>query len=272
MKSFSQFISEETKEVVITFGRFNPPTTGHELLIDKVAKAAKGNNYRIFVSQSQSAKKDPLSYDDKIKFMRKMFPKHGRQIVHDKAVKTILEALSAVYNQGYTAVTVIVGSDRVNQFKALANNYNGVDGKAHGFYNFEKGVKIVSAGERDPDSDDVSGMSASKMRAAVQANDFQAFSRGLPVGFKEGQKLFNAVRKGMGLKESYDFRKHVKLATVSEAREAYVEGQLFEEKSQVLIKETSEVATVAVRGANYLIVESSDGKRYRKWLTDVEPL
>lgn len=271
MKSFSQFISEDTKSCIFTFGRFNPPTTGHELLMDKVAKAASGNNYRIYVSQSQDKNKNPIEYSEKIKFMRKMFPKHGRQIIYDKSVKTVFDVLVQFYDQGFTDLTMVVGSDRISEFKTLTNKYNGVQGR-HGFYNFEGGIKVVSSGERDADSDDVSGMSGTKMRGYAAANDFQKFARALPVGFKDAQKLFNAVRKGIGLKESYDFRKHVKLATVSEQREAYVEGQLFEEKSQVTIKETSEVATVVVRGANYIIVESADKKRYRKWLTDVEPL
>jgi nicotinamide mononucleotide adenylyltransferase len=144
-KSFSDYLVEETKEVVFTFGRFNPPTVGHEKLIAKVASVAKGNNYRVYASQSSDPKKNPLDYATKIKVMRKMFPKHGRNIILDKNVKNALEVLVQLYDQGFTKVTMVVGSDRVNEFTALTNKYNGQKLR-HGFYNFEDGVNVVSAG------------------------------------------------------------------------------------------------------------------------------
>jgi len=270
MKKFSEFLSEATnsKEIVFAFGRFNPPTNGHEKLMDKVASASKGGAYRIYPSQSSDPKKNPLKFDEKVKFMRKMFPKHARSIIADKKVKTAIDVVTKLYDQGYTKVTMVVGSDRVSEFETLLNKYNGVKAR-HGYFNFKDGVQIVSAGERDPDSDDVSGMSASKLRAAASANDFEVFSKGMPSGYKDAQALFNAIRTGMGLKESYDFRKHVKLESVSEAREAYVRGELFKEGDMVESMDNQKVGQVVLLGTNYVLVEYTDGSRSRKWISDV---
>ena len=269
-KSFSTYLTEETKDVVFTFGRFNPPTVGHEKLINKVASLAKGNNYRIYASQSNDAKKNPLDYTTKIKIMRKMFTKHGRNIILDKNIKDALDVLSQLYDQGYNKVTMVVGSDRVNEFEALTKKYNGVKAR-HGFYNFENGISVVSAGDRDPDSDDVSGMSASKMRIAAANNDFPTFTKGLPKGFKDGQELFDTLRKAMGIKEASDYHNHIQLEPISEKREAFVKGELFEIGDEVIIKESGEVAKITVLGANYVIVETPIGK-YRKWLDAVEKI
>ena len=269
MKGFADYITEATKEVTFTFGRFNPPTTGHEKLLDAVSKVARGGKYVVYASQSTDTKKNPLDYATKVKYMRKMYPRHARSIILDKKVRNIFDILVKLYDQGVNVVNLVVGSDRVPEFTALVNKYNGVKGR-HGFYNFEGGINVISAGERDPDADDVSGMSASKMRAAAAANDFAGFSKGLPKGFKEGEKLFNDVRKGMGLKESYDFREHIQLETVSDTREAYVAGELFNEGDVVVIKESDEVGQVIMRGSNYVLVEMADGKKLRKWLDDVE--
>lgn len=270
-KSFSEYVTEATKEITFTFGRFNPPTVGHEKLLDAVAKVARGSKYMVFASQSNDAKKNPLDYNNKVKYMRKMFPRHARSIQLDKSVKNVFDILVKIYDQGYNRVNMVVGSDRVNEFEALIGRYNAKKGR-HGFYNFEGGVNVISAGERDPDAEGVSGMSASKMRAAAQANDFSLFTKGLPKNFKDGKQLFNDLRTAMGLKESHDYRQHIQLQTVSEEREAYVQGQLFELGDLVAIKESDEVGTVSMLGSNYVLIEMADGKKMRKWLTDIEKI
>jgi len=269
IRRFSEYVTEATQEVTFTWGRFNPPTTGHEKLLNAVSKVARGGKYMVFASQSQDAKKNPLDYQTKVKYMRKMYPKHARSVMLDPKVRTVFDILVKLYDQGYNKVNMVVGSDRVPEFEALTNKYNNVKGR-HGFYNFEGGINIVSAGERDPDADDVSGMSASKMRAAAEANDFSTFSKGLPRGFKEGNKLFNDVRKGMGLKESYNYREHVEFEPISEEREAYVAGNLFNEGDVIVVKESDEVGQVIMLGSNYVLVEMADGKKLRKWLDSVE--
>jgi len=267
LKHFKEYLKEATGHVTFTFGRFNPPTVGHEKLIEKVHAISKGT-YRIYASQSHDAKKNPLDYNTKIKFMRKMFPRHARSIINDVKIKTAFDALDSLYAQGYRQVTFVVGSDRVEEFNKTLNKYNG-EKRATGFYNFEGGVQVVSAGERDPDAEDVSGMSASKMRAAAGDNNFELFAKGLPSGFKEAQKLFNAVRAGMGLKESYNFRQHIQLPTLSKEREAYVNGDLFKVGDVIEIKESKELGQIQRLGSNYVIIETYNGIKQRKWLKDV---
>ena len=273
IKSFSTYLTEAAKEVVFTFGRFNPPTNGHEKLLSKVASIASGNNYRIYASQSQDPKKNPLDFKSKIKIMRKMFPKHGRNIMADTGIRNVLDILVKIYDQGFTNVTMVVGSDRVDEFSALTNKYNGVEAR-HGMYNFEGGVNIVSAGERDPDSDSVSGMSASKMRAAAAANDFTAFSQGLPSNFKDGKEVFDTLRKAMGIKEAAEYKHHVQLESVSAEREEYVKGNLYNVGDLVVIKSSEEIAEVTMLGSNYVLVETSSlpKRTLRKWINDVEKI
>ena len=190
------------KKLVFSFGRFNPPTTGHEVLLKKLVAVAKKESAdaMVYSSQSNDPKKNPLPYKEKTKFMQAMFPKHKKVIQYDVGVKNAFDTLSTVYAKGYRDVTMVVGSDRVTEFEKILNKYNDVEGR-HGYYNFEGGVKVVSAGARDPDAEGVTGMSASKMRAAAAANDFESFEKGMPAGFKGGQSVFDAVRKGMNLSE-----------------------------------------------------------------------
>ena len=190
--------------IVFTFGRFNPPTTGHEKLIEKVASVAKRKNadFMIFPSQTTNPKKDPLDFSTKVKYMKKMFPKYSRNIIKNTKVKTAFHIASLMYDMGYKTAIMVVGGDRVTEFDTRLNRYNGEKGP-HGFYDFEDGIKVISAGDRDPDSEGVSGMSASKMRAAAVANDFEKFKGGLPDSFKSGEKLFSDIRKGMNINEDH---------------------------------------------------------------------
>lgn len=269
VKSFTEYVTEATKEVTFAWGRFNPPTIGHEKLLEATAKVARGGTYQIYATQTTDPKKNPLDYTSKVKFMRKMFPRHARAIVLDVQIKTLFDLLTKLYNEGYNKVNLIAGSDRVPEYQALTAKYNGVKGR-HGFYNFEGGVNIISAGERDPDADGATGMSASKLRAAAADNDFQLFSKGMPSSFKETKQLFNDVRKGMGLKESHDFRSHLQLRSVSETREAYVAGDLFEKGDEVIVKKSNEKGTVVMLGSNYVLVEFADGNKSRKWIDSVK--
>lgn len=257
IKGFKQYNEEKSKSVVFTFGRFNPPTTGHEKLLIKVASLAIGNDYKIFASQSSDPKKNPLGYKEKVMLMRKIFPKHGRNIVYDKKIKNSLDALVYLYNAGYTKATMVVGADRISDFKTLLNKYNGVKAR-HGFYEFPDGISIVSAGERDPDADDVSGMSASKMRAAASEGDFQSFATGLPKSFGDKLAVFNLLRKRMGLKEMTNFRKHIELKTTS-IRERYIAEEVFLVGDRFL-NLNGEIHTVTERCTNYIV--GSDEKKY----------
>lgn len=267
--SFKQYLVEEEREIFFTFGRMNPPTNGHEKLLDVLGKKAGKNAYEIFLSQSQDAKKNPLSYEQKIKHSRKMFSKHGRNILLNKKIKNVFNAAVNLYDQGFRKITMVVGSDRVNEFNALLNKYNGIKAN-HGFYNFER-ISVVSAGTRDPDADDVSGMSASKQRDNAKNNDFTAFSQGVPVGMssKDAKSLFNDVRIGMGLKETTTFVNHIDLGKLSETREKYIAGELFEPGDRVIVKESKATGYIYRLGTNYVIVALDEGKVTRQWLDGI---
>lgn len=270
INSFRNYLVEEEKTVFFTFGRMNPPTMGHEKLMDALSRKAGKNPYKVYLSQTQDVKKNPLQYKEKIKFARKMFPRHARQIIMDPTARNVFEIAVKLYNDGFKNVAMVVGSDRIREFEILLNKYNGKKAK-HGFYNFAK-ISVLSAGDRDPDAEGAEGMSATKMRAAAAEGDFTKFSQGLPrnVSNPDAKALYNSVRKGMNLKEQKEFKNHVQLDSVSSIREAYVSGTLLSEGDSVIIKDTDEVATVQMLGANYVIVEDSMGKKFRKWIDAVE--
>ena len=271
ISSFKSYLIEEERTVFFTFGRMNPPTTGHEKLMNELAKKSGKHSYRVYLSQSVDKKKNPLDYGTKVKTVRKFFPKHARQVMLDKKVKNVFDAVTEIYNDGYKNVSMIVGSDRVNEFTVLLKKYNGVKGR-HGLYNFKK-INVISAGDRDPDADDVSGMSASKMREAASDGDFTKFSQGLPrnVSNSDAKKVYNEVRRGMGLREQKEYFNKLHFAPVSEKREAYVQGSLFNIGDSVTVVGSDELARVTSLGTNYVIIEQN-GKFFRKWLDSVELL
>jgi hypothetical protein len=269
LSSFKKYLIEEEKTVYFTFGRMNPPTTGHEKLMNELAKKSGSNPYRVYLSQSTDKKKNPLDFKYKVKTVRKFFPKHARSVMLNKKVKNVFDAVTEMYNDGFKNITMVVGSDRINEFNTLLKKYNGVKGR-HGLYNFNK-INVISAGDRDPDADDISGMSASKMRQLANEGNFTQFSQGLPrnVSNADAKKVYNEVRRGMGLKEQKEYFNKLHFEPVSEKREAYVKGNLFNIGDHVTVVGSDELASVTSLGTNYVIIESN-GKLYRKWLTDVE--
>jgi len=185
----------QKKEIVMVFGRFQPPNTGHESLFKKLEQVAAGRKFLIFSSQTQDPKKNPLPYEVKMDFLRKIFPKYAKNIVEDPNIKTVLNAVVYLHKKGYTALTLVCGSDRVEGFTELLNRYNGSNK-----YNFVDGITVVSNTERDPDSDDATGMSSTKLRDAAKNNDMATFKKGVPSSFKDTTALFDAVRVGMKIK------------------------------------------------------------------------
>jgi hypothetical protein len=267
--SFKQYLVEETREIFFTFGRMNPPTVGHGKLMDVLSKKAGRNPYKVYLSQSQDPKKNPLKYDQKVKHTRKMFPQHARNVLISKDVKTVFDAATSLHDQGFKRITMVVGADRIAEFQTLLNKYNGVKGR-HGFYNFEK-INIVSAGDRDPDAEGIEGMSASKQRENAANNDFNTFTQGVPSKMtnKDTRKLFNDIRVGMGLKENINFKRHLDLGKVSDTREKYVAGELFEPGDRVTVLETKKSGYIYRLGANHVIVALDEGKVTRQWLEGI---
>ena len=179
---------EAPATAVMAFGRMNPPTIGHAKLVDAI-KSQPGDSF-IFLSQSQKPKTDPLTFSDKLRYAKFFFPE---VTIGNPEVKTIIQALQKIESLGYQQLIYVAGSDRVSSFEELINKYNGVE------YNF-KSIKVVSAGERDPDADGADGMSASKMRQAAVDNDLESFKQGVPQQ-ELADEMFAAVRQGMGVRD-----------------------------------------------------------------------
>jgi hypothetical protein len=197
MKTFKASLTEATKsQVVVSFGRMNPMTNGHEKLADKIKAEAKKRNAdaKLYLSHSTNPKKDPLDFKTKVKFAKKAFG----PMVQNSVARTIIEVAKELTGK-YDDLIVVVGSDRIPEFKTLLNKYNGKD------FTF-KTIEVVSAGERDPDAEGVSGMSGSKMRGFVTSDDFNSFKQGVPskLSDSDAKALFDAVKRGMNLKEELE--------------------------------------------------------------------
>jgi hypothetical protein len=188
------FEQQTTKHAAFCFGRMNPPTVGHGQLINVVANASQGGDYFIFVSQTQDAKKNPLSYETKVKFIKALFPEQASHVVYSPELKTIMQVAEWLYNAGYRAVTFAAGSDRLDSFKKLLTDYNGKEG-GNVYYKFDS-INFVSSGDRDPDADGVAGVSASSAREAASQGNLEAFAQATGAG-KLAKPLYLAVRKGM---------------------------------------------------------------------------
>jgi hypothetical protein len=206
MRSFLQerYLSSisENDHHVVTFGRMNPPTSGHEKLVGAVHAVAKQHNasHEVILSHSQDAKNNPLSPAQKLKHARRAFP--GTHVtVADKAHPTLLHHLARLHKQGVKHLHVVVGSDRVKEFHDIAHKYNGVAGR-HGHYNF-KSITVHSAGERDPDAKGVSGMSGSKLRAHANAGNYSEYRKGVSsqMSDKHAKDMYHDIRRGSGLKD-----------------------------------------------------------------------
>lgn len=180
------------KHVAFAFGRFNPPTVGHKKLIDTVVDASDGGDFYIFTSQSQDPDKNPLDYQTKVNFLKKLFPDIQDKIVYDVSIKNVLQAADKLKASGYTAATFVCGSDRVPEFTKLLNTWNGMD-KTPRF-----GVlNIISSGEREDGVEGVGGVSASMAREFVKNNDFESFKGTVPNNPQLAKELFDAVKQGM---------------------------------------------------------------------------
>jgi hypothetical protein len=268
---------EVNKSIAFTFGRFNPPTIGHEKLIRTVA--SQGSDYKIFISRSQDAVKNPLSPSDKLKWMQMIFKNYASHILV-MPTNMVLELATKIYSMGYTAITMVVGSDRVGEFKSILNKYNDEKNR-HGYYNFKK-IDVVSAGERDPDEEGVTGMSASKLRDYAKRGDLKNFKRGVPGNLSEKQKneLFFDVRKGMGLSVSLasNFEpQENKIKTLQEfeakqVRDLYIREVIFNIGEQVNNTKLNIIGKVIRRGTNYIVLEDTNNSLHKSWIWDCIPV
>ena len=257
-------------DLTIAFGRFNPPTKGHEKLLRAAEKAAAGGDIKIYPSRTQDKKKNPIDPDMKISYMRKMFPNFEEQIINDPEMRSIFDVLIAASQEGYKSINIVVGADRLGEFESLATKYNG------NLYDFEE-IKTISAGPREDDAEGVEGVSASKLRKAVVDDDYKAFKRGLPGGIDDGdgQALFNAVRIGMGIKVKAKVKEEFADWQIAPRydqktlREQYVTKQIFNINDEVENLNTGLVGKIIRRGTNYLIAVTENNIMFKSWIKDL---
>ena len=250
--------------LTIAFGRFNPPTTGHEKLLDTVASSSDDNDYMIIPSRTQDKKKNPLDADTKVSVMQKMFPKHKDKIVNDANNKTIFDVLKKAHTDGYANVRILGGADRVKEFEKLTNNYNG---KLYQFDNLE----IKSAGDRDPDSDDVTGMSASKQRKAAAEGDIKTFMKGVPKSLnqKDAEELFKKIRTAMNVKEGFNMWEIAPKFDWKGLRDNYVQEKIYRVGQMVENMNNGLIGRIIRRGANHLICVTEENLMFKSWIKDV---
>jgi phosphopantetheine adenylyltransferase len=255
---------EKTKgTLTVAFGRFNPPHLGHLQLMDTAAGAAEseGSDYMIVPSRSQDAKKNPLDADTKVSIMRQMFPQHSERISNDVGTRTIFDVLKKAHNDGYANVRIVGGADRVKEFEKLSSNYNG------NLYNFDN-IEVVSAGDRDPDSEGVEGLSASRMRLAASEGDFKTFRSGMPEDMrpKDAKAIFDIVRQSMGVAEGWQIAPKFNYQVL---RENYINNNIFKIGQLVENLNTGLVGRIIRRGTNYLICVTEDRIMFKSWIKDV---
>ena len=270
----------EGNSVAFTFGRFNPPTIGHEKLINKVAQQPT-DKYFIYLSRSQDKNKNPLTPRDKLDVMKKMFPRHARNIVVNPT-NMVLDLATDLYNKGFTRLIMVAGSDRVREFEGILKRYNDKRNR-HGYYNFDK-IDVVSAGERDPDAEGATGMSASKMRAAAEKGDVTSFKLGLPASYKsQADNLMKKVRKGMNLAASYGALGQVHgvsykpIANLNEyeqqqIRDLYIREMIFNIGDKVDYVKEDIQGKVVRRSTNYVVLEDNNNNLHKAWIWDCLPV
>lgn len=256
---------EKTKgTLTIAFGRFNPPTTGHEKLLDTVASSSDEGDYIIVPSRSQDKKKNPLDPDTKVEVMKQMYPSHSGKIINDPSNRTIFDVLKKAHNDGYTNVRIVGGGDRVKEFDKLTNDYNGK------IYQFDN-VEVLSAGDRDPDSEGTEGMSASKQRKAAAEGDFASFRKGVPstLNNKQAREIYNKLRAAMQIKEGWSLWQIAPKFDWKNLRENFVRKNIYKVGDIVENLNTGLVGKIIRRGTNYLICVTEDNIMFKSWIKDV---
>ena len=199
---FLDYIQEnKDNHAVMSFGRMNPITKGHEKLVNKVQQVARqvGGSHHVVLSHSQDKNKNPLSSVDKLKHAKKAFPRANLS-TSDKESPNYLTQAAKLHKKGVSHLHVVAGSDRVSEFKNTLSKYNGTHSKA--LYNFKK-ITVHSSGDRDPDSHGTSGVSGTKMRGHAASGNYKAFKSGAPSGMNDNhvKHMYNDTRKGMKIAE-----------------------------------------------------------------------
>ena len=275
---------EKTKgTLTIAFGRFNPPTIGHEKLLNTVASSSDDGDYMIIPSRSQDSKKNPLDPESKVSTMKAMFPNHSDKIVDDPNNRTIFDVLKKAHSDGYAGVRLVVGGDRQKEFDKLTSTYNG---KLYDFDNLE----VQSAGDRDDDSEDpIQAMSATVQRKLAADGDFEAFYGNLHrevevvdqetgkvttelqpiVDEKKAEELFLKLRASMKVEEGWNLWEIAPRLDWKNLRENYIKENIFKIGQLVESLNTGLIGRILRRGANHLICVTEDNIMFKSWIRDV---
>lgn len=253
--------------LTVAFGRFNPPTVGHQKLMDAVAGSSDDGDYIIVPSRSEDKKKNPFGADRKSELMRQLYPDHAAKIVNDPGNRTIFDVMRNAHNDGYANIRIVGGGDRVKEYEKLSNKYNGST------YQFDN-IEVISAGDRDPDGEGVEGMSASKMRKAAKDNDFREFKKGMPKLDNEIlMGIFGELQAAMGIEvpqevaaEGWEIAPRLFQADL---REAYIGEEVFNLGDTITHDSTGMTGEIVRKGTNHLICVTEDDKMFKTWTQDV---
>ena len=262
MKSFSQLVQEASapKARVVLFGRMNPPTSGHEENVLTAHKVAQKHNAELHVvaSHSQDSKKNPLSPEQKTTHLSRAFGHLANTNISTSSAKSpsILHQAAAAHKAGVKHFIMAGGGDRAGSYHKLLKQYNGVQGKPHGFYKFDK-ISVANTGARKE------GISGTDMRRHAAAGDYAKFSQNLPSRIKSNpahaKELFGHVQNILHQKEELD-------------RENYVQGRELPLGSLAEDIHSGMIGKIVYRGPTYVTLQLDEDISFKRWIKDVEAI
>ena len=252
---------DQLKNVTIVFTRANPPTEGHYKLLKQARDIANGQELRVYPSRKHDPKKNPLDIKTKVRYMELSFPDFKQEIINDKDIITIFDALRLLHDEGFTQVNVVVGETRTSEVERLSSQYNGE------LYSFEQ-INVIPAKGTDPDLDNDEPRSASGLRKAAMRDDFYAFRAGFSrkLSFKDAENLFHAVQRAQQGRDGYDVEQPQDNENL---RELYYQKQIFNEGDIIESDITGIKGKIIRRGPNYVISVTEDNKMFKSWITDI---
>jgi hypothetical protein len=251
---------EQEKKVTIVFTRANPPTEAHYKLLKQARDIANGQELRVYPSRKHDPKKNPLDVKTKVRYMELSFPEFKKEIVNDKDIITIFDALKLLHDEGFKEVNVVVGETRTSEVERLSSQYNGE------LYSFEQ-INVIPAKGTDPDLDNGEPRSASGLRSAAMRDDFYAFRAGLTrkISFKDAENLFHAVQRAQQGRDGYEKDQPEE----ENLRELYYQKKIFNEGDFIESDITGIKGKIIRRGPNYVISVTEDNKMFKSWITDI---
>lgn len=246
--------------VTVAFGKFNPPTKSHLNLLNTLKQASGGGNFYIFPSRTKDKKQNPLPPDLKIEYMKEMFPEYADRIIDSEDFKTIFDVLTFLNQEGYTAINIVVGSDRASEIDNLTTKQNGQ------LYNYNS-INVIPSGSKDPDSENSTSASA---RLAAASGDFNSFRKSMPTSFKKTKELFKDL--GGSIKENCQTWEIAPTLDWKGLRENYIFGDIYKVGSLVESMNTGLRGKVIRSGANHLICVTEENIMFKSWIKDVSEI